>query len=90
MCGPTGSSFCLGISIFAILFLSVLASLISGGYPYAGEWFEAKPQPGHEQEPLDEQRDEVVENLWKTVGIYAATGIASGVAVLYHKMRGSL
>lgn len=33
---PAGSTFCLGLSIFAVLFLSVLASLIGGGYPYAG------------------------------------------------------
>jgi hypothetical protein len=31
-----GSTFCLGLSIFAVLFLSVLASLIHNGYPYAG------------------------------------------------------
>ena len=99
-----------------MLFLSVLASLISGGYPYAGasarrlaplcpclllcreagralgrwqaasrtppcspvsccllpafvltpagEWFEAKAQPGEHLEPLDEQRAVVVANLW--------------------------
>lgn len=33
---PAGSVFWLGLSIFAILFLSVLASLINNGYPYAG------------------------------------------------------
>ena len=33
---PAGSTFCLGLSIFAVLFLSVLASLIHNGYPYAG------------------------------------------------------
>jgi hypothetical protein len=31
-----GSTFCLGLSIFAVLFLSVLATLINKGYPYAG------------------------------------------------------
>lgn len=33
---PLGSTFYLGLSIFAILFLSVLATLINNGYPYAG------------------------------------------------------
>lgn len=37
-----GSTFCLGLSVFAVLFLSVLASLIHHGYPYAG----GQPQPG--------------------------------------------
>ncbi|KAI7840780.1 hypothetical protein COHA_005518 [Chlorella ohadii] len=90
MCGPTGSTFWLGLSIFAILFLSVLASLINSGYPYAGEWFEAKAQPGEHLEPLDEQRAVVVANLWKTVGIYAGVGVLSGLMVCLHKVRGNL
>ncbi|PSC75882.1 DNA mismatch repair [Micractinium conductrix] len=91
MCGPTGSSFCLGLSIFAMLFLSVLAMLIGSEYPYAGEWFEAKPEtPGGHVEPLHEQRDVVVKNLWATVGIYAAFGVVSGMAVCVHKVRGNL
>ncbi|KAI3433829.1 hypothetical protein D9Q98_003633 [Chlorella vulgaris] len=90
MCGPAGSSFCLGLSIFAVLFLSVLASLIHNNYPYAGEWFEPKAEPGHELEPLAEQREEVVESIWKAVAIYAAFGVVSGVAVCFHKVRGNL
>lgn len=46
---------------------SAVAALLLPGW-HAGEWFEAKAQPGHEVEPLDEQRDVVVGNLWKTVG----------------------
>jgi hypothetical protein len=135
---PAGSSFCLGLSIFAVLFLSVLASLIHNNYPYAGdhssslkhpdgplpllqltirlacdcdvvvlpqqlpvvvttpelvpagEWFEPKAEPGHELEPLAEQREEVVESIWKAVAIYAAFGVVSGVAVCFHKVRGNL
>lgn len=42
-----GSTFCLGLSMFAVLFLSVLASLIHNGYPYAGAHCRcaARPQP---------------------------------------------
>ncbi len=56
----------------------------------AGEWFEAKAQPGHEVEPLSEQREIVVANLWKTVGIYAGLAAVSAVAVCVHKVRGNL
>ncbi len=34
----------------------------------AGEWFEAKAQPGEHLEPLDEQRAVVVANLWCVAG----------------------
>ena len=89
-CQHAGSTFFLGLSIFAVLFLSVLAGLINGGYPYAGEWFEAKAEPGHPVEPLAEQRQLAVANLWKAVGMYAAVGVVSGVAVCVHKLRGNL
>ena len=56
----------------------------------AGEWFEAKAEPGHEVEPLGEQRELVVGNLWKAVGIYAGVGVVSAVAVCMHKVRGNL
>ena len=41
-------------------------------------------------EPLGEQREVVVGNLWKAVGIYAGVGIVSAVAVCMHKVRGNL
>ena len=56
----------------------------------AGEWFEAKAEPGHGVEPLGEQRELVVGNLWKAVGIYAGVGVISTVAVCMHKVRGNL
>lgn len=46
------------------------AAMLSPRHPYtctfmpAGEWFEAKAQPGEHLEPLDEQRAVVVANLW--------------------------
>lgn len=56
----------------------------------AGEWFEAKAEPGHEVEPLEEQRAKVVASLWQTVGLYAGVAVLSGVAVCLHKVRGAL
>lgn len=41
-------------------------------------------------EPLEEQRDVVVANLWKTVGLYAGVAVVSGAAVCVHKVRGAL
>lgn len=90
MCGPTGSSFCLGMSIFGMAFLSVLAGLITEGYPYVGEWFEAKAEPGHTVEPLEEQRERAVHNLWVATGIYGGFAVLSGVFVCIHKLRGRL
>jgi hypothetical protein len=56
----------------------------------AGEWFEPKAEPGHAVEPLSEQRETVVHNLWAAVGIYGALAALSGVAVCFHKVRGNL
>lgn len=57
---------------------------------HAGEWFEPKAEPGHEVEPLSEQRETVVHNLWAAVGIYGGLAVLSGVAVCFHKVRGNL
>lgn len=78
------------MSIFAVIFLAVLAGLIGEGYPYVGEWFEAKAEPGHTVPPLDEQREEAVHKLWVATGIYGAFAVISGVAVCIHKLRGRL
>eukprot|EP00887_Chlorella_sp_A99_P005216 scaffold1.g5216.t1 len=91
MCGPTGSMFCMGMSIFATLFLGMLAILIHNDYPYVGEWFESKPATaGSAVEPLEEQREAAVKNLWVTAGVYAALGVVSGLVVCVHRIRGRL
>jgi len=60
----------------------------------AGEWFEAKAQPGHKVEPLDEQRDAVVASLWKTVstgaGVAAAVGQGGVLALCKRRMQQGL
>ena len=84
------SMFGLGLSIFAVFFLGLLATLISHDYPYVGEWFEAKGEPGHPPESLAVQREGAVHALWQAVAIYGVIGIISGVAVCTHKVRGAL
>ena len=85
-----GSMFGLGISIFAVFFLVLLATLISQDYPYAGEWFDPKGEPGHPPPPLHEQRETAVHALWVAIGMYGVLGIVSGIAVCTHKVRGAL
>ena len=56
-----------------------------------GEWFESKPaQSGGTVEPLDEQREAAVGNLWATAGVYAALAVVSGLVVGVHRLRGNL
>lgn len=87
----TGSLFALGLSIFGVLFLSLLAILITHDYPYAGEWFESKStDPSEPVAPLEEQRIETVHSLWMAVGLYLAIAAASGAAVCVHRVRGVL
>lgn len=57
---------------------------------YVGEWFEAKAEPGHTVEPLEEQQERAVHNLWVATGIYAGFVVFSGVFVCIHKLRGRL
>jgi hypothetical protein len=86
-----GSLFALGLSIFGVFFLSLLAILITHDYPYAGEWFESKStDPSEPVAPLEEQRIETVHSLWMAVGLYLAIAAASGAAVCVHRVRGVL
>lgn len=74
-----------------MLFLSLLAILISNDYPYAGEWFVTKPtDPTQPVEPLEVQRDLAVHNLWVAVGLYGALAAAAGAAACIHRVRGAL
>jgi len=57
---------------------------------YVGEWFDPKGTPESPAKPLGEQREAAVGNLWAAVGIYAALGLASGIVVCTHKLRGTL
>lgn len=61
-----GTTFCAGVSLFAILFLSTWGLLIKSGYPYVGEW--AHQASG---EPLEEQRALTSGAVFSAVGIYA-------------------
>jgi hypothetical protein len=80
----------LGLSMFAVFFLSLLATLINHDYPYVGEWFEVKGEPGHPPPPLHEQREGAVASLWTAVAMYAALGVVAGISVCTHRVRGSL
>ena len=72
----------------AIAHMYVLLCLFSCSY--AGEWFEMKGEPGKPPEPLHEQREAAVHNLWVAAAIYGAFGALSGIAVCSHKVRGNL
>lgn len=65
-----------------MLFLTLLAILIGNEYPYAGEWFDAKGEPGEEPVPLEQQREAAVHNLWMAVIVYGAIGVISAVRYL--------
>lgn len=84
MCGPTGLSATIGFSGFGVLFLSLLAVLISRGYPYVGEWYQVKSEDGGPAKPFEEQQAAVVSALWNAVFLYLIVGGLAGLGLCFH------
>lgn len=82
--------FFLGISLFGVAFMTMLAVLIKHDYPYVGEWFDAKSTPEQPMVPLEEQRATALHTLWTTVGIYGGLAGVCAIFVVLHKIRGAL
>ncbi|KAK9867546.1 hypothetical protein WJX84_001262 [Apatococcus fuscideae] len=84
MCGPMGCSFCLGMSLFGTIFLSILALLIQNNYQYTGEWYDVKSD---NHADLATERKNAVHDLASTAGIYAGFTVLSAGFLVWFAVR---
>eukprot|EP00884_Botryococcus_braunii_P003903 jgi/Botrbrau1/13513/Bobra.0347s0001.1 len=85
MCGPTGTLFCLGMSVFGCLFMGAMAIMLKNNYEYLGEWYETS-EPNHPG--YAEQRAKAMHNCWTVSGIYGGIAVACLVGTVVHSIRG--
>lgn len=77
--GPFCSLFCTGMSIFGIITLITLGSLIKSEYAYTGVYFEDA-----------EARSATVSGCFTAAVVYVAFLGWSGISILYNKRRRKL
>jgi hypothetical protein len=87
MLGPGAFTAAAGLSAFGVFFLSLLAILISSGYPYVGEWYTTSGEGGAPALPLADQQELVVGALWQAVFVYMIIGGVSAVGLVLHRIR---
>lgn len=75
-----------GFSGFGVFFLSLLAILISGGYPYVGEWYNLEGEDGRAPLPYQDQKEVVVGALWQGVMVYLVLGGVSAVGLAWNRV----
>ncbi|GMH39628.1 hypothetical protein BSKO_07526 [Bryopsis sp. KO-2023] len=68
MCGSACGTFCLLTSIFGVVFLGIMGTLLKNDYKHIGEWYEVE-KDSHGL-PTGEQIDNAYKAVYATAGVY--------------------
>ncbi|KAK9905107.1 hypothetical protein WJX75_009725 [Coccomyxa subellipsoidea] len=84
MCGPAGTMFCLGMSIFGSIFMGAMALMLKNEYQYLGEWYDTS-EPDHPS--YQEQRAAAMHNCWTVAAIYGGIAVLCAGGTCYHSFK---